>query len=189
MHNHRILFVLAACGALSCQRPSQTQTPLPAGYTLDRKGDVHDFDFFVGTWKSTQHRLKVRNVGSKEWDDFPGDLVNRQQLGGITNTDETVFPTKGWAGLALRTFDVAKRQWAIYWVSSKRGGLDTGVFGGFDGDHGEFYGEDTDDGHPIRVRFLWTKLGPGKAPWEQAFSYDGRSWETNWTIDWERVRG
>jgi hypothetical protein len=185
--NHRILSVLLACLALSCQRPSPAAAPLPPGYTLDGKGDVHDFDFFVGTWKSTQRRLKVRNAQSHDWEEFSGDLVNRQQLGGITNTDEVVFPAKGWAGLALRTFDVAKRQWAIYWVSSKRGGLDTGVFGGFTGDTGEFYGEDTDDGRPIRVRYRWTKLGPGKAHWEQAFSYDGGPWETNWTNDWERV--
>jgi hypothetical protein len=189
MHNHRVLFVLAACGALSCSSPLPARAPAPPGYTLGLTGDVHDFDFFAGTWRSTQRRLKARNAGSHDWDEFPGDLVNTQHLGGVANVDEVVFPTKGWAGLALRTFDVAKRQWSIYWVNGKRGVLDLPpVVGGFKGDRGEFYGEDTDDGRPIKVRFLWIKRGPDKAHWEQAFSYDGSSWETNWINEFERVR-
>ena len=50
------------------------------------------------------------------------------------------------------------------------------------GDRGEFYGLDDDDGRPVEVRFVWTRLGPDSARWEQWFSYDaGRSWEMNWT--------
>ncbi len=33
----------------------------------------------------------------------------------------------------LRTFDLEKRQWAIYWVSNARGKQDPPVVGGFDG--------------------------------------------------------
>jgi hypothetical protein len=190
MHTHHLLFALvAACGGLSCSRPPEGKPPLPPGYTLQGTGDLHDFDFLAGTWRSTQRRLKARGVGSHDWDEFPGDLVNTRHIGGVANVDEVVFPTKGWSGLALRTFDVAKRQWAIYWVSSRRGVLDLPpVVGGFTGDRGEFYGEDVDDGRPIKVRFVWTRLGPDKAHWEQACSYDGSTWETNWVNDFERVR-
>ena len=59
----------------------------------------------------------------------------------------------------------------------------------FAGDHGEFYGDDMDDDKPIKVVFRWTRLGPDAAHWEQAFSLDGKSWETNWTIDHTRVKG
>jgi hypothetical protein len=62
-----------------------------------------------------------------------------------------LFPTKGWSGLTLRTFDVEKRQWLIYWVSSATGRLEAPVVGGFDGDHGEFYGEDVEGGRPVKV--------------------------------------
>ena len=189
MHRHLILLALAAaCGGLSCSKANAGKLPDPPGYTLQGTGDIHDFDFFVGKWHSTQRRLKVRAVGGHDWDEFPGDLVNNKLIGGVANVEECVFPTKGWSGVALRTFDVAKRQWSIYWVSSRRGVLDLPpVVGGFVGDRGEFYGEDTDEGRPIKVRYLWTRLGPDKAHWEQAFSYDGASWETNWTIDWDRV--
>jgi hypothetical protein len=62
------------------------------------------------------------------------------------------------------------------------------VVGGFRGAHGEFYGDDEDDGHPVKVRFTWTKLGAGRARWEQAFSVDGRTWERNWVNDVAAVR-
>lgn len=52
--------------------------------------------------------------------------------------------------------------------------------GGFQGNHGEFYGDDEDNGHPIKVRYTWDKLDHDHARWKQAFSYDNRTWETNW---------
>ncbi len=54
-------------------------------------------------------------------------------LDGAATVDELYFPTKGWSGLTLRTFDKDKRQWSIYWVSSATGRLDPPVVGGFDG--------------------------------------------------------
>lgn len=52
---------------------------------------------------------------------------------------------------------------------------------------GEFYGDDTHDDRPVRVRFTWTKGGAGSAGWERAFSVDGeQTWLTNWTMDLTR---
>ena len=62
-----------------------------------------------------------------------------------------------------------------------------GILGGFDGKHGEFYGEDRDAGRPVKVRYTWDKLDKDHALWEQAFSYDNRTWETNWTADFTRA--
>jgi hypothetical protein len=97
------------------------------------------------------------------------------------DVDELHFPTKGWAGVTLRTFDLEKRQWSIHWINSRTGTMFPPVAGGFECDRGEFYGEDEDDGRRVKVRFVWTKRGPDRAEWEQAFSYDGRTWEVNWT--------
>jgi len=159
----------------------------PPGYTTSRTGDSHDFDYFAGGWATHQRRLKARGAGSNEWEEFPATLCMSLYLGGIVTVDELYFPTKGWAGLTLRTFDLEKHQWSIYWVSSATGRMDTPVVGGFAGDHGEFYGEDLDGGRPVRVRFTWNKLDRDHARWEQAFSYDDRSWETNWTADFARA--
>jgi len=159
----------------------------PQGYTTSRTGSAHDFDYFAGGWTTKQRRLKTRGVGSSEWDEFPATLCARVYLDGKSTVDEIWFPTKGWSGLTLRTFDTARRQWSIYWVSSERGVLEPPVLGGFEGAHGEFYGEDRDGGRPVKVRFIWNKLDADHARWEQAFSYDGRGWETNWTADFTRA--
>ncbi|HVP32779.1 MAG TPA: hypothetical protein VMT09_03945 [Steroidobacteraceae bacterium] len=98
------------------------------------------------------------------------------------------MPTKHLAGLTLRTFDLKNRRWSIYWVSSATGQLDpVPVVGGFDGNRGEFYAADQENGRPIKVRYLWTKLDHDHARWEQAFSFDNQTWETNWAADFTRA--
>jgi hypothetical protein len=192
MRTPRSLLLLLACSA-ACSRPAQSGTNAPArapatppDYTTARTGDVHDFDYFAGGWTTVQRRLAARGVGSDEWEEFPATLCMTPYLGGMATVDELYFPTKGWAGLTLRTFDLEKRQWSIYWVSSNTGTMGTPVVGGFRGDRGEFYGPDEDDGRPVVVRYTWTKIDENHARWEQAFSYDGR-WETNWTADFTRA--
>jgi hypothetical protein len=184
-----LVLSMAACaaGSAAAQPADTSATSLPPGYTTTRTGTVHDFEYFTGGWTIKQHRLKKRGVGSNEWEDFPATLCMSPYLDGMITVDELYVPTKGWAGLTLRAFNLAKHQWSIYWISSTDGELDTPVLGGFDGNRGEFYGEDQDDGRPVKVRFQWNKLDHDHARWEQAFSYDNHTWETNWTADFVRA--
>src|ERR1700678_785979 len=148
-------FLLAA----SASSAVTTGTALPPGYSLSRTGDMHDFDYFVGGWTTKQRRLKARGVGSSDWEQFTAVECLSLYLGGMATVDELYMPSKKLAGLTLRAFDVEKRQWSIYWVSSATGKLDpVPLVGGFEGNRGEFYADDRDDGRPIRVRYLWTKL-------------------------------
>ena len=60
--------------------------------------------------------------------------------------------------------------------------------GRFENGVGTFYADDTFKGKPIRVRFLWTRVMSNTPHWEQAFSADaGRTWETNWTMDFTKM--
>lgn len=177
MHRLFVIPFLVACAA-----PTLPTVALPTGA-------MHDFDYFEGGWNTQQHRLKVRGVGSTEWDEFPGTLCAKPYLDGMVTVDELAFPTKGWSGLTLRTFDRAQQRWAVYWINSKTGTLGTPVHGGFTGDRGEFYGDDEDDGHPVKVRYRWNKIDRDHARWEQAFSREGTTWETNWTADFTRAEG
>jgi hypothetical protein len=149
-------------------------------------GDVHDFDFLAGDWKIANRRLKARGVGSDDWDEFPATSHAALHLGGVANVDEIRFHTQGWSGMTVRTFNLQTRQWSIYWINSRTGALFPPVVGGFAGERGEFYGDDEDGGRPVKVRYVWTKLGTDAARWEQAFSQDGRSWETNWVMELTR---
>lgn len=181
----------AAClilGAVAAVADNRTHAAGPPGYSTTRTGTSHDFDYFVGGWTTQQRRLKARGVGSTEWEEFPATLCMALYLDGIATVDELYMPKTGRAGLTLRTFDLEKKQWSIYWVNSATGKLDpVPVVGGFQGDRGEFYAADEEKGRPIKVRYIWTKIDHDHARWEQAFSYDNRTWETNWTADFLRA--
>lgn len=184
------LSVASLCaGLIAADADADTKSPaVPPGYSTSRTGSVHDFDYFVGGWTTKQHRLKTGKDGSKSWETFPATLCMELYLGGLVTVDEMYMPTKGRAGVTVRTFDVQKRQWSIYWISSADGVLGVpGVVGGFHGNHGEFYGDDVDNGHPIKVRYIWDKLDQDHAQWKQAFSYDNRTWQTNWIGDFVRA--
>jgi len=150
-------------------------------------GDIHDFDFLLGNWSVDNWRLKRRWVGSEDWEAFSGISRCEPRLGYAANVEEVSFPSRGSSGLSLRLFDRAAMRWSIYWVSSDGATLFPPVHGGFAGDFGLFFGEDTDGGKPIKVKFLWEKQGPIHARWSQAFSRDGLAWETNWVMEFTRT--
>jgi len=150
---------------------------------------VHDFDFLAGRWNVEHRRLVARGVASDEWEEFAGTSEASLHLGGVANVDEITLPAKGWSGMTVRAFDLRSRRWSIYWINSTQGTLQPPVTGGFDGDRGTFFGDDVDDGRRVQVRFVWTRQNADAARWEQAFSYDdGKSWETNWVMEFARAR-
>lgn len=149
-------------------------------------GDVHDFDFLVGHWDVVNRRLKTRHANSDDWDEFPAHMWLETRMGGVVNVDQIDFPTRGFSGVTVRALDASTKRWSIYWINSTVGEVTTPVVGTFSGDRGEFYGKDVDGERDIDVRFVWTKLGPDAARWEQAFSLDGVTWETNWTMAFSR---
>jgi RNA 3'-terminal phosphate cyclase len=136
-----LLLCLAACASAT--------PPL-----LHRTGAVDDFAYFAGGWSTKQHR---RVDGT--WEDFPGTLCAKPYMGTMITVDELVFPTKGWTGVTVRTFDLAAKQWSVYWISSKTGVMGTPVVGGFTGPVGELYGHE--DG--ALIRYLWTKIDAERA--------------------------
>ena len=147
-----------------------------------------DFDFLMGTWQVTNRRLKQRFADSQDWDVFAAQSVCQKLLGGVANVDEIAMPSRGFSGLTLRLLNVEQQRWSIYWVNSRSGELFPPVHGRFDGDRGEFFGEDTDDGKPVKVRFVWNRQVPKSPRWEQAFSVDGgKTWETNWIMEFTWV--
>jgi len=153
--------------------------PSPTGLSTD-------FDFLHGEWDVVHRRLRTRGVGSDDWDVFPSTSTCEPRLGGIANVEEIRCPDRGFSGMTLRVFDPEARRWSIWWVSSNRGRLEPPVIGGFDGAVGIFEGDDTDDGAPVRVRFVWTVLAADRARWEQAFAREGGEWETNWVMEFTR---
>lgn len=151
-------------------------------------GSARDFDFHNGSWTVHNRRLRERWVGSDEWEEFPSTAVGMPILDGTGHMDQIAMPTKGAAGLTLRLFDPERMEWSLYWASSRSGVLFPPVVGRFSGGRGEFYGDDSDEGRPVRVRYIWSGITPTFCRWEQAFSADGgHTWETNWIMEFTRA--
>jgi hypothetical protein len=150
-----------------------------------------DFDFLMGVW-SVHHRYLVRRLADcHDWIEFGGSCAARKILDGFGNMDENDIELPGgrYRGMSLRTYDPAADRWSIYWLDSRvPGRLFPPVHGCFDKGVGTFYGDDEHNGRAIRVRYLWSRIAPSSARWEQAFSLDeGNSWETNWVMDFTRL--
>lgn len=145
-----------------------------------------DFDFLIGDWKVANRRLKQRLAGSSEWEEFEATSVVWSLLDGGANIDQITF-ADGTSALTLRLFQPHTGQWSLNWATSSEGSLFPPVVGSFADGKGLFYGDDTHDGTPVRVRFIWSEITPTSARWEQAFSADSeQSWETNWIMELKR---
>ena len=149
---------------------------------------ARDFDFWMGSWRIENRRLRRRLAGCRDWDTFTATGVARPLPGGLGNQDE--FRTDFWPGFVGTTYrfhDPVARTWSIFWADNRGHALQPPVVGRFEGDTGIFEGDDVLDDRRIRVRFTWTR---GESPrWEQAFSADGgETWEVNWTMVMTRIR-
>jgi len=135
-------------------------------------------------------RLVARLSNSSDWEEFEGACSMRLILGGSGNIEDNVidFPTGSYKAVALRSFDPQARTWAIWWLDARNPhSLDVPVIGGFENGVGAFFADDTLNGKPIRVRFLWLDTHSDAPRWEQAFSPDGgATWETNWSMQFRR---
>jgi hypothetical protein len=155
----------------------------------ERDGQA-DFDFLIGSWMVRNRRLRRPLTGSDEWYEFDATAVARHLWGGHANVDEfeADSPTGHIQGMTLRLYDRNARQWSLYWANSAKGTLDRPTVGRFEEGRGEFFDQDRIDGTTVLVRYVWSDITATSCRWEQAFSPDGgRTWETNWTMDFTRT--
>lgn len=158
--------------------------------TADAAGS-DGFDFEIGRWTVQHRRLRERLVGCRDWEAFSGTSETRLVLGGFGNIEDNVLngPAGMIRAIAVRSWDPASRSWAIWWLSSSDPHqMDVPVIGGFTDGIGTFLARDTVHEKPVLVRFLWLETGTPTPRWEQAMSADGGvTWETNWTMEFERA--
>jgi hypothetical protein len=149
-----------------------------------------DFDFEFGDWNVRHRRLKERLAGCGEWVEFAGESSTRPVLGGFGNVEDNLLhlPDGPYRAIAVRSFDRRSATWSIWWLDGRfPDRIDVPVVGRFVDGLGTFLAEDTLDGRPIRIRFLWRTADPLRPRWEQAFSADGgATWETNWIMEFSR---
>ena len=178
---HLLALLLLACPP---QRQSTVQPPASA------HDGQHDFDFELGRWNIHLKRRLNPLTGSNIWVEFDGTSVTRKVWDGRAQLEE--FETNGTSGkvegLTLRTYNRQTHQWSLWWANSKDGAVTPPQIGEFKDGRGEFYGQDTNNGKLVYVRFIWTKTDTNVPHFEQSFSEDGgKTWEVNWITDQTRV--
>lgn len=191
-----IRFLLATCMAqvlhpfsAPCLQANAPQQDAPEA----QASASHDFDFLVGSWVVQHRKLRLRLAHSDEWETFSGTCDMRMLLGGAANVDDNVLrtPEGMYTAASLRAFDAVTKKWSIWWLDGRHPDqLDSPVTGEFRNGVGLFFGDDTLNGKPIKVRFMWSGITPNSARWQQALSADGgKTWETNWVMDFTRASG
>ena len=143
----------------------------------------HDFDFMIGTWDAELKRLDRPLTGSTRWIEFKGVQITRNVWDGRANLDEFYVDSTDLEieGLTLRLYNPKTHEWNLYWANARRGLVDPPVVGRWRDGRGEFYGNDTHEGKPILVRYVWSDITADSARFEQSFSIDGGgTWEPNW---------
>src|SRR6266540_1402062 len=113
--DHRIctlisfLPLLAACASTGL---GARATPAAADTRPDGQ---HDFDFEIGTWKTSLERLQHPLSGSTTWVEYEGTTIVRAVWDGRANLVELVVdgPAGHIEGLSLRLYDPGARKWSL----------------------------------------------------------------------------
>ena len=85
---------------------------------------VHDFDFYMGSWRVHHHQLKERLAGNDEWREFESTSVAFPLLDGAGNVDDNVLfhPNGTYRAVSMRSFDPETGGWSIWWLDGRRPG-------------------------------------------------------------------
>ncbi len=150
---------------------------------LSRRDGQHDFDFEIGSWKTSLSRLRNPLTGSTTWVKYEGTTVVRKVWNGRANLVELEVdgPAGHIQGLSLRLYNPESHQWSLNFSNSAGGTLSPPTIGEFKNGRGEFFSQETLNGRAILVRFVISDITPTSCHFEQAFSDDGgKTWEVNW---------
>jgi hypothetical protein len=165
----------------------------PPAAAIDTADDAsHDFDMVLGTFHTHIKRLTNPLTGATpNWTTYEGTKTDVSILGGegSLETIEADGPSH-LELMTLRLYDATSHQWSLNFSSSDSGEMSTPGIGEFKDGVGTFLDQEDYNGRTILVRQLWSKITPNSYHYEQAFSADfGKTWETNFVADLERLKG
>jgi hypothetical protein len=85
---------------------------------------VHNFDFYMGSWRIHHRQLKERLAGNDVWEEFEGTSVAWSLLGGAGNVDDNVLELPGgtYRAVSIRSFNPETNQWSIWWLDARNPG-------------------------------------------------------------------
>ncbi len=148
-----------------------------------QRSGQHDFDWELGTWKTSLKRLQNPLSSSSNWLEYEGTTVVTKVWNGRANLVEldVTGPSGSIEALSLRLYNPDARQWSLNFSSSRSGTFSPPSIGEFRDGRGEFMSQEYYNGRAILVRFIITPITPDSARFVQSYSDDGgKTWEDNW---------
>jgi len=180
--------VFGAVMAGSCSVPASAEPAVQRSAAHDGQ---HDFDFELGAWKFRVRKLANALSGGHRWVELDGTTKTCKLWNGRAQIEQMEVSGAGQSieGMTLRLYDPQTRQWSLYWATSKGGTIGGPPnIGEFRNGIGEFYADDTYEGRHVLIRYVWSRITPDSAHFEQSLSDDGgRTWVANWVTDQWRV--
>lgn len=179
------IFALITIGVLlimssNVAQANKTQGALPS--------EAEGFTFLNGEWRVFNKKIKEPLTGRIEWIEFEAKAKFFTLLDGLVSVEELRDANGAPFGGAMRTFDRERRTWSDVWVSARDGVLQLPSHGAFVGNVGTWTTPDTFNGKPMLARGIWKRITKDEVHWEQEFSLDdGKTWELNWKMRFERV--
>nr|WP_294945149.1 hypothetical protein [uncultured Mucilaginibacter sp.] len=186
---YKVILVSLVCGL--CTGPFKTSAQQKPDASKTKRDGSHDFDFEIGTWKTSLKRLQHPLTGDSSWIAYSGTTTVSKVWNGRANLVQ--LDVSGPAGhieaLSLRLYNPEARQWSLNFSNVSGGTISQPTIGEFKNGRGEFFDQETFNGRAILVRFIISEITADSCHFEQAFSDDGgKTWEVNWVATDTRVK-
>lgn len=149
-----------------------------------------DFDFLIGNWRVFNSRLKTLFNDCTDWINFESIHHEHRLKSGNGNfaTHHYVVDKTLYERSVIRSYNSKFDYWKIDRLDNMTKLMMSPLTGTFWRNKGAFLSRGFLETKEILVWVEWTKICDTFASWEQAMSEDnGKTWETNWVMEFYRT--
>ena len=150
----------------------------------------NDFDFLIGQWRVVNSRLRHWLCDSTDWFEFESVHTEKKLASGLGTfaMHEYLLEGSAFARSVLRQYSPSDQFWKICRMDAMSPVKFSELIGSFWAGKGRFLSKGIFKDQDVLVWVEWTKVCETFVCWEQALSGDnGKTWETNWVMEFYRV--
>lgn len=178
MRTQMLLWFLLLGGVLPPIAPAQNATSAAKPCS---QAESKQFDFWLGEWTASWPASggQPTGTGHNSIKKTLDDCVVEESFSGLESS-----PLRG---MSVSMFNPATNKWQQTWVDNQGSYLD--FVGEFDGKQMVLSREATNkQGQKVWQRMVWKNITPDAFDWSWESSKDGKEWQVNWPIRYQRVK-